>query len=64
MKAAISKSKYALLKNQKELSEQQAEKLSIVLKTFPKLAEKHRLKEQFKTIFEETDDRVNASKLI
>ena len=56
MKAAISKSKYALLKNQKELSEKQEEKLTTVLNVFPKIAEKHALKEEFKLIFDETDD--------
>lgn len=56
MKAAISKSKYALLKNQKELSETQEEKLTIVLKSFPRLAEKHALKEEFKLIFDKTYD--------
>ena len=56
MKAAISKSKYALLKNQKDLSEKQEEKLTMVLNAFPKLAEKHALKEEFKRIFDETYD--------
>ena len=55
MKVAISKSKYALLKNQKELSEKQEKKLTIVLNAFPKLAEKYALKEEFKLIFDETD---------
>ena len=53
---ALSKSKYALLKNKKELSETQEEKLTIVLKTFSRLAEKHALKEEFKLILDETYD--------
>ena len=44
MKEAIAKSKYALLKNEEDLSESQKEKLTVVVEYFPQLAEKHDIK--------------------
>ncbi len=50
--SAIKKSKYALLKNKKDLNPQQEQKLIEVKKVLPKLANMHRLKEEFREIFE------------
>jgi transposase len=47
-------SKYALLKNEEELTERQREKLAEVSEVSPTLAEMHRLKEEFRDIFEES----------
>jgi transposase len=48
----ITGSKYALLKNEKDLNERQQEKLREVSEVSPKLAKMHRLKEDFRNIFE------------
>jgi transposase len=45
-------SKYALLKNEKDLNERQREKLAEVSEVSPKLIKMHRLKEEFRDIFE------------
>lgn len=45
-------SKYALLKNEKDLNELQKEKLVKINEVFPELSEMHRLKELFRDIFE------------
>jgi transposase len=45
-------SKYALLKNKKDLNEKQAAKLEEVCEVSPTLAEMHRLKEDFRDIFD------------
>lgn len=49
-------SKYALLKPEKNLTDKQAKKLEDVKKTFPLLAKMHQQKEDFRTIFEESQD--------
>lgn len=49
-------SKYALLKNKKNLNEQQEAKLEEVSKVCPTLAEMHRLKEDFRDIFDKFDN--------
>jgi len=51
--AGINKSKYALLKNKDSLTAAQEEKLKCVQKVSPTLGEMHRLKEEFRDIFEE-----------
>ena len=48
----ITGSKYALLKNEKDLNERQQEKLREVSEVSPTLAKMHRLKEDFRDIFE------------
>jgi transposase len=51
---ALNKSKYSLLKNQKDLNEKQKDKLESVLEASPRLAKMHSLKEQFRDIFQTT----------
>lgn len=48
----ITKSKYSLLKNEKDLTAQQKEKLKSVLEVSPQLSKMHALKEEFRDIFE------------
>lgn len=50
--SGLNKSKYALLKNEENLSGQQKEKLKEVYKTVPILSEMHLLKEKFRRLFE------------
>lgn len=54
----IKKSKYCLLKNEKDLNEEQKEKLKEVKKLFPKLANMHRLKEQLRNSFENSNSEL------
>lgn len=54
-------SKYVLLKNEKDLSERQREKLIEVSKVSPKLATMHRLKESFRGIFESPENWVEGT---
>ena len=44
----ITNSKYSLLKNEKDLNEEQKEKLKQVQKVFPELGDMHRLKEELR----------------
>lgn len=53
--AALSKSKYALLKNEKSLTEKQLLKLGQVKLLFPRLGLMHELKEDFRNIFEKNN---------
>ncbi len=50
--SGLNKSKYALLKNEKELTDKQKDKLKEVKKLSPILAKMHSLKEEFRDIFE------------
>lgn len=50
----LKNSKYVLLKNQDDLTESQLEKLEEVKSVSPILAEMHELKEEFRTIFEQS----------
>ena len=50
--SGLNKSKYALLKNEKELTDKQKDKLKEVKKVSPILAKMHSLKEEFRDIFE------------
>lgn len=52
----LNKSKYALLKNEKNLNEEQKAKLEQVKKVSPTLKVMHELKEKIRMIFDETDD--------
>jgi len=54
--AVLKQSKYALLKPEERLTEQQRLKLAAVKETLTKLAEMHRQKELFRTIFEDAKD--------
>lgn len=56
LQAVIKNSKYALLKPEERLTEQQKVKLEEVKQAFPNLAEMQRKKESFRTIFEEGKD--------
>ena len=53
LQAVFNDSKYAVLKPEKQLQELQKLKLKEVKQAFPKLAEMHRQKESFRTIFED-----------
>ena len=57
---AIKGSKYALLKNEITLNEEQKNKLKQVKKEFKDLTTKHRLKEEFIEIFENEEDWVEG----
>ena len=56
LQAVIKNSKYVLLKPEERLTQQQKIKLEEVKQAFPKLAEMHRQKEAFRTIFESALD--------
>ncbi len=55
---AITNSKYSLLKNEKDLNDEQKEKLKQVKEVFPELGDMHRLKEEFIKTFEKRDSEV------
>lgn len=54
----IKKSKYCFLKNEKDLNDEQQEKLKQVKKLFPKLANMHRLKELLRNSFEKSNSEL------
>lgn len=54
--AGLTKSKYALLKNESSLNEQQLLKLEQVKLVSPVLGKMHELKEEFRSIFEQKTD--------
>ncbi len=54
----ITNSKYSLLKNEKDLNDEQKEKLKQVKEVFPELGAMHRLREEFRKIFETSDSEV------
>ncbi len=56
----LKKSKYALLKNEKDLTEKQQSKLKEVKKVDNTLATMHQFKEEFRDIFETSDNWVEA----
>ncbi len=56
LQALFKDSKYAVLKPEERLTEKQKLKLEEVKQAFPNLAEMHRQKESFRTIFEEAKD--------
>lgn len=55
LQAVLKDSKYAVLKPEERLTEKQKIKLQEVKQTFPKLAEMHRQKEAFRSIFEDAE---------
>lgn len=54
--AGIAKSKYALLKNEGDLVEKERKKLEEVYKVSPKLGKMHKLKEEFREVFEKNTE--------
>lgn len=58
--SGLAKSKYALLKNECNLNEKQKEKLAEVKKLCPTLGKMHELKENFRDIFEKTQDGITG----
>jgi transposase len=56
----LNNSKYALLKNEEDLNDQQKEKLEEIYKTLPILSKMHLLKEKFRRVFEENYDWVSG----
>jgi len=52
----LKKSKYSLLKNEENLTEEQKNKLAALKETFPKLKEMHELKENLRTIYEKSEN--------
>lgn len=61
IEVALKQSKYALLKPEEKLTEKQKLKLEEVRKVSPLLATMHEQKERFRTIFEETDNWLDAT---
>ena len=57
---ALTQSKYALLKNQCNLSDKQKAKLEEVSKVCPTLGKMHKLKEKFRDIFEKSQDGITG----
>jgi transposase len=62
VKEQLKGSRWALVKNQADLTEEQRQKLDLVYTVSPELAACHQLKEQFRTIFETTTDREEAKR--
>jgi transposase len=56
----LNNSKYALLKNEDDLNDQQKEKLEEIYKTLPILSKMHLLKEKFRRVFDENGDWVSG----
>jgi len=56
----LNNSKYALLKNEDDLNDQQKEKLEEIYKTLPILSKMHLLKEKVRRVFEENYDWVSG----
>ncbi|ACB49709.1 transposase [Crocosphaera subtropica ATCC 51142] len=58
--SGLNKSKYALLKNEEDLSDQQKEKLEEIYKTVPILSKMYLLKEKFRKVFDENIDWISG----
>jgi transposase len=58
--SGLKKSKYALLKNQEDLTEKQIIKLKEIEQVAPELKRKHQLKEKFREVFEKSQDGVEG----
>jgi transposase len=54
--AGITDSKYAILKNEKDLSDEQKDKLAQVRNVSTRLGKMHQLKEDFREIFEKKEN--------
>jgi transposase len=62
--SAINRSKYVLLKNEKDLKEEQKIKLKEVQKQMPELGKMHGLKEQIRDIYERENKDANPTLLL
>lgn len=60
VKEQLKGSRWALVKNEKDLNDKQRAKLETVYQVSPELKVCHQLKEQFRTIFETITDRAKA----
>ncbi len=56
----LTKSKYVLLKNEKDLNDDESQRLKLVKKVAPKLGKMHELKEKFRNIYESSKDWVEG----
>jgi transposase len=61
VKEALKQSKYAILKPEENLTEKQKIKLEEIRKTLPELAKMHQQKEDFRNIFETSEDWSKAT---
>lgn len=61
IKTVLKQSKYALIKPEENLTEKQKLKLEEIKNNIPLLARMHQQKEEFRAIFEETDNWVDAT---
>ena len=62
--SAIKKSKYVLLKNEKNLKNEQKIKLKEVQEKIPELGKRHSLKEQLRDIYERAKKDANPTLLL
>lgn len=62
--SVLNKSKYVLLKNEKDLKEEQKIKLKEIQEKIPELGKMHRLKEQLRDIYERSEKSVNSTLLL
>lgn len=60
IESSLKKSKYALLKNEEDLTEEEKSKLEEVKKNLPNLGKMHSLKEEFRQIFEQEQNWVDG----
>lgn len=63
-KAKLKGCRWILVKNMEDLTLAEQEKLDMVYETSPELKQAHVLKEEFRRIFEEEDNKENASKAL
>jgi transposase len=63
-KAKLKGCHWILVKNHADLTQVEQEKLNVVYETSPELKQAHLLKEDFRRIFEEEDDKVKASQAL
>ncbi|MBC6478497.1 MAG: transposase [Hormoscilla sp. GM7CHS1pb] len=59
--SVLNKSKYVLLKNEKDLKEEQKNKLKEIQEKLPKLGKMHHLKEQLRMIYESDEKSGNTT---
>ena len=62
--SALNKSKYVLLKNEKDLNEQEKIKLKEIQEQIPELGKMHRLKEQLRDIYSRSEKSANPTLLL
>lgn len=63
-KAKLKGCRWILVKNCEDLTQEEQEKLNMVYETSPELKQAHILKEDFRRMFEEEDNKENASKAL